>query len=349
MSRFWTKFLAGIAEYKQNTSEVVRKWSPSNLVPPMARKVMRSTYDASESWRLPPRSKSIFTFNADTDLTNWQLVDDHNFAGGASFSRIGLLERPDPQDPSKTIHSLVWEGELKPLPSPKVAPRLPFYAPKKFRDAEFRESDNPRPSHVPGFCGLISPKGLYNLELYGTIALQVQTDGRAYLFNVLPDSFSVGEDIYQAAIAAEEPRPMHLLEVDFEQLTQTSKGLVRYYQAELAVDRIKGFSFGVQGEGPFRFELGSMEARVPDFELAPVFVGMHEEQTLLSRLWTIFKPGQTPPTEPDPEILAYYKKKDAEHKIQEEPRRFHRAQEEKQKQFGRPVPKQSEPDETLKS
>lgn len=112
----------------------------------------------------------------------------------------------------------------------------------------------PENGPINGFAAVIFPDYPYpdlDLELFDFLAMNVRTDGRSYMFNVrcFSNTFeSVDGYVYQARIKEEQPRPMHKLEVRFENFMCTQHGRARSFASALPKGRIRSFGFSVTGQ-----------------------------------------------------------------------------------------------------
>jgi len=203
------------------------------------------------------RKKVFHVDSAAYDLSQWKVITDSE-VGGTSTASVRVSSQPCLWDPAKTVHTLVFEGELKPLGRPKQE-KLPWFAPNKEKLKRLEEA-----KQANGYCGLVTPPfSRLNLEDFNSLHMNIKTDGRAYFFNVLPDGFILSQDIWQATIGEEKPRPLHEKSIEIDKLTQTCRGWTKMYQVPLPRERLKGFSWTVQGrQGRFRMELEWLEARV---------------------------------------------------------------------------------------
>jgi len=121
--------------------------------------------------------------------------------------------------------------------------KLPWFAPNKEKLKRLEEA-----KQANGYCGLVTPPfSRLNLEDFNSLHMNIKTDGRAYFFNVLPDGFILSQDIWQATIGEEKPRPLHEKSIEIDKLTQTCRGWTKMYQVPLPRERLKGFSWTVQG------------------------------------------------------------------------------------------------------
>lgn len=249
-----------IREFQESVSSKLQLWSKGDFGP-AAQEFINHAHETiffKQNLRPPSPSKTVIEFDKESDLSEWQVIDDRA-NGGSSVSSLSFGEATHPNDPTKKIRTIVFEGVLQPLSLDK-APQKPWWAKDQKEDSE------PKSSVIPGYAGLITPKKNYRLDRYYTLALQVQTCGKPYFFNVLPKMYLSAEDIYQALIAEEEPRPMHELQVDFNQFLMTRRNYIKEFQMPLIPSNIEGFSFGIRGEGSFRLELATIEARVKDYD-----------------------------------------------------------------------------------
>ena len=124
----------------------------------------------------------------------------------------------------------------------------------------------PENGPINGFAAMIFPNFAYpelDLELFDFLAMNVRTDGRAYMFNVrcFSNTFeSVDGFVYQARIREEQPRPMHKLEVRFENFMCTQHGRARSFASPLPKGRILSFGFSVTGESRGQLTTAALRA-----------------------------------------------------------------------------------------
>ena len=132
--------------------------------------------------------------------------------------------------------------------------------------------------------------------------MNVRTDGRPYIFNIRcrEGVTSSHGNVYQARLRGETPRPMHKMEVRFENFICTQSGRMRSWGTTMPKDRIESFGFSVTGPpGPFELELEFIGAStgVPEFEqrlkAKQLAIEIEDEKTRLQkRLRTIEKRQQ---------------------------------------------------------
>lgn len=166
------------------------------------------------------------------------------------------------------------EPPRPPIPSgPSFEPEPDSFSARFARMLQPAARDDRAP--INGFAALILPAFAYpdlNLEFFDFLAMQVRTDGRSYIFNVRARDGIFDQAaglVWAARIKAETPRPMHKLEVRFENLLCTEHGRPRQFGTALPKGRIESFGFSVTGPpGPFELEIEGLWAQcgTPDFE-----------------------------------------------------------------------------------
>lgn len=258
MRRILSQVTKAASEFRISSREAIAKVAAGDLgyYAEEGKSLLKDTTGGFKKHLKPleDKEKVVLDFSHDTDLSKWTLRDDRE-NGGATTSKLSLELIEDPHQPGKTMHALIWSGVLKPISLDKK-PAAPWYAPAP------KETKNDKKKKViPGYAGIISPRHTHNLDRYHTVGLDIKTDGRQYYFNIIPGGLYQHRDMYQAAIAKEEPRPMHEKQVDFQDFRITHKGYLKFYQEPLNPATIQAFTFGVQGEGPFRLELARLRVR----------------------------------------------------------------------------------------
>lgn len=183
----------------------------------------------------------------------------------------GLAESLSSTPPTPTTPTTI-NTNVNPFTTPTTQPTSPPATPTPATPPP------PRRRHglINGFAAFISPLFEYpdlDLERYDFITMNVRTDGRPYIFNIrCREGLSSSHgNVYQARLKAEVPRPMHKMEIRFENMICTQSGRMRSWGTSMPKDRIESFGFSVTGPpGPFELELELIAAQIgtPDFEIA---------------------------------------------------------------------------------
>lgn len=199
----------------------------------------------------------------DSALEDWRVVSDQE-AGGKSFATVRFSKVKCDEDPSGWRKTIVFEGVLHGIKKefrPKAKDPW-FVSPEKEEDKELI---------VDGYAAFMSPQILndINVDPFEIFTLKMRSCGKKYFFNVAPENSFWDDDLYQALIGPDEnPVPdMHERWVDMQDLTQTVAGQVKGFYSESLNEEVSFFSIGVEGRGPFRFELEFIEGRMKDYKL----------------------------------------------------------------------------------
>jgi NADH dehydrogenase [ubiquinone] 1 alpha subcomplex assembly factor 1 len=181
------------------------------------------------------------SFHTPEDIKSCKVMSDKGI-GGFSESHLDFIPPTTSSSPraSENIHGHAkFHGNIS-IELPKNIPDV-----QRTGFAAWRTQDRP-----PTIFG----KSLWNVDVYGYLALRIKSDGRKYFVNLQTESI-VPTDIHQHRLYARRPGEWETVLIKWSEFVRTNHGIVVEPQREMLKQKVRTLGIGLIDRVPGKFEL----------------------------------------------------------------------------------------------
>ncbi|KAG9231676.1 complex I intermediate-associated protein-like protein CIA30 [Amylocarpus encephaloides] len=183
----------------------------------------------------------LVTFDGPDSIKACKVMSDQDI-GGFSQSHLDYIAptTTSRRRSSDNIHGHAkFHGNIS-IELPKNNPQI-----QRTGYAAWRTHDKP-----PTIFG----KALWNVDVYGFLALRIKSDGRKYFVNLQTESI-VPTDIHQHRLYARRPGEWETVLIKWGEFVRTNHGVVVEPQREMLKQKVRTLGIGLIDRVPGKFEL----------------------------------------------------------------------------------------------